>query len=59
MSTTTALVLSLAVAWLIIAACSRPSRKLFSAWLVKGKDGRVGISLTPVRKKKTKRRRSR
>ncbi|MBA2695068.1 MAG: hypothetical protein H0U62_04310 [Actinobacteria bacterium] len=50
--TTGLLILSGIVAWLIVAAFWKPKKTPMSGFLVKGKDGRIGITLTPIRKKK-------
>lgn len=58
MSNAGTVIFCLLLAWLLVAACSKPTKKWFTAFVVKDRKGRVGITLVPARKKKTKRRRS-
>jgi hypothetical protein len=56
MATGEALLLALVIATLIVLAMGKRGRKqLFGAVLTKGKKGALGLSLTPVRKTRKRR----
>ncbi len=48
------LIFSGIVAWVIVDAFWKPKKTPMSGFLVKGRDGRIGISLSPIRKPKRK-----
>lgn len=53
--TTGLLILSCVIASLVVAALWKGKKTPMSGFIVKGKDGRIGISLSPIKKAKKRR----